>query len=210
MKPIGRDLFVQKGFTLVEVVLAFSIFALMATILYGAFFLGQRALEKTEVNFEKNQELRAFADLLGSYVRSSYPYRGSLQDATIYYDGGQEQMTFVSAYSMALGGRGMAKITLSWEQSRNGEGVLKLLEELPVRIGADVSQVGQRNGVTLQERIREFRLGYLDPQSQDQWEERWDAKERQGLPRAVRLSYRNAQDRYVRWIFPIMMNVLSP
>jgi len=210
MKPIGRDLFVQKGFTLVEVVLAFSIFALMATILYGAFFLGQRALEKTEVNFEKNQELRGFADLLGSYVRSSYPYRASLQDATIYYDGGQEQMTFVSAYSMALGGRGMAKITLSWEQSRNGEGVLKLLEELPVRIGADVSQVGQRNGVTLQERIREFRLGYLDPQSQDQWEERWDAKERQGLPRAVRLSYRNAQDRYVRWTFPIMMNVLSP
>lgn len=210
MKPLERDSLTQKGFTLVEVVLAISIFALMATILYGAFFLGQRALEKADVGFEKNQELRAFASLLESYVRSSYPYRVSAQDATIYYEGGQERLTFISAYSMALGGRGMAKISISWEPTRGGEGILKLSEELPVRVESNIGQAGQRNTVILHERLREFRLGYLDPQGEDKWEDRWDSKERQGLPRAVRLSYRNGANQYVRWTFPVMMNVLAP
>ena len=198
------------GFTLIEVVLALTIFALMGTILYGAFFLGHSAVEKTRGSFEKNQKLRAFGDFLGSYVRSAYPYRTSSQDSILYFEGEQDHLTFVSAYSLAMGGRGMAKVYVSLENTDRSGGTVRLEEGVPVRLNDDNGDIGQRNTMVLQEGAREFRLAYLDPQlEEEKWEERWNGKERQTLPRAVRVTYRTAADKEVRWIFPIMMSVLA-
>jgi general secretion pathway protein J len=195
----------NAGFTLIEVVLALTIFALMGAILYGALSLGQKAVERSQLSFEKNQQLRAFADLMGSYVRSSHPYRATPQDPAIYYEGEEEQLSFVSASSLALGGRGMALVRISWQ-----EGTLTLSEELPVRIGEEGGAGGQRNSVVLREGIKQLRFAYLDPQSDgEQWEERWDAAERKILPRAVRLSYRTEAGKEVRWTFPIMVSLLA-
>src|SRR3972149_1598601 len=101
----------NTGFTLIEVVLALTIFALMGAILYGAFSLGHSVVEKSQASFEKNQKLRSFGDLLESYIRSSYPYRTSLKDPSVYYEGEEDHLTFVSSFSLAMGGRGMAKTT---------------------------------------------------------------------------------------------------
>jgi len=200
----------NAGFTLIEVVLALTIFALMGAILYGALALAQKAVERSQVRFEKNQQMRAFADLMGSYVRSSHPYRATPQDPAIYYQGEEEQLSFVSASSLALGGRGMALVRISWQEGEGGEGALTLSEELPVRLGEEGGVGGQRNSVVLRERIKQLRFTYLDPQSDGgQWEERWDAAERKVLPRAVRLSYRTDAGKEVRWTFPIMVSLLA-
>ena len=201
----------QLGFTLLEVVLALTIFALMGGILYGAFSLSHRAVEKSKHAFEKNRKSRSFGDLVGSYVRSSYPYRGSQQDPNVFYEGEEEQLIFVSSFSLAMGGRGMAKIQLSWERTDEGLGSLRLEEVVPVRLGAKVSEEGIRSSVVLQEGVQDFRLAYLDPTNvEENWVERWDAKEKRLLPRAVRLSYRNAAGKDIRWVFPVMINVLAP
>jgi general secretion pathway protein J len=198
------------GFTLIEVVLALTIFALMGTILYGAFFLGHRALEKTQGSFEKNQKLRSFGDFLGSYIRSAYPYRTSSQDPTFYFEGEPDRLTFVSSYSLAMGGRGMAKVHVSLENTDGGEGTVRLEEGVPVRLTDENGDSGQRNSLVLQEGAREFRLAYLNPQLEEEiWEERWNGREQKTLPRAVRVTYRTAAEREVRWIFPIMINVLA-
>ena len=201
----------QRGFTLLEVVLALTIFALMGAILYGAFSLGHRAVEKSRRAFENNQRLRSFGDLLGSYVRSSYPYRASVQDPNVFYEGEEGSLTFVSAFSLAMGGRGMAKIHLSWEEADQGGGTLRLEEILPVRVTEEGAEGGIQNSLILQEGVQDFRLAYLDPMnSEETWADRWDAKEKRILPRAVRLSYRNAAGKDVRWVFPVMIAVLAP
>jgi len=200
----------NTGFTLVEVVLALTIFALMGAILYGAFSLGHNAVEKSQASFEKNQRLRSFADLLGGYIRSSYPYRATAQNPEIYYDGGEEQLSFVTASSLGMGGRGMALIRISWQEAEDGKGALTVSEELPVRLGEESGSGGQRNLVVLREGIRQLRFAYLDPQGEEEkWEESWDAKERKILPRAVRLSYRLEAGQEVRWTFPVMMSLLA-
>ena len=112
----------SRGFTLIEVVLALSIFAIMGAILYGAFSLSHRAVEKSQASFERNQKLRSFTDLLGSYIRSAYPYRQSAQDTTVFFDGQEDQLTFVSSLSLAMGGRGMSKIRIAWEGTEGGRG----------------------------------------------------------------------------------------
>ena len=200
----------SNGFTLIEVVLALSIFALMGAILYGAFSLSHTAVAKSDTNSTRNQKQRVIADLLGSYVRSSFPYRDSPQDQSVFFDGEIDRLTFISAYSQAMGGRGMVRISIVVDEDTNGRAALKLEESAPVRLNSDAGSGGQSHSVVMQENVREFRLAYLDPQTEDEnWEERWDGREKRILPRAVRLSYLNDSGKEVRWTFPVMMSVLA-
>jgi prepilin-type N-terminal cleavage/methylation domain-containing protein len=199
------------GFTLIEVVLALTIFALLGTILYGAFALSHTAVDKSQANALRSQKQRSVADLLGSYLRSAYPYRSSPQDQTVFFEGGSDRLTFVSAYSHGMGGRGMAKIYIGADGNVSAATALRLEEVTPVRFDAEEGPTGESHRMILAERIEGIRLAYLDPESEiETWEERWDGKERRTLPRAVRLSYRDAQGQEVRWTFPIMMHVLMP
>src|SRR5947208_2319856 len=110
MRTGSSPVFSTVGFTLIEVVLALTIFALMGRILYGAFFLGHRAVEKSQGSFESNQKLRSFGDLLGSYIRSTYPYRASPQDPTFFFEGEEDGLTFASSHSLGRRGSGRAKV----------------------------------------------------------------------------------------------------
>jgi general secretion pathway protein J len=198
------------GFTLIEVVLALSIFALMGAILYGAFSLSHTAVAKSDANSTRNQKQRVIADLLGSYIRSTFPYRDSPQDQSVFFDGESDSLTFVSAYSQAMGGRGMARISIVVDEATDGRAALKLEESAPVRLNSDADSSGQSHSVVMQENVREFRLAYLDPQAEEEnWQERWDGREKRILPRAVRLSYLNDSGKEVRWTFPVMMSVLA-
>ena len=203
----------QKGFTLIEVMLAMTIFALMGTVLYGAFSLSHSAVEKSQRSFENNQKLRAVDELLGSYIRSAYPYRPSPQDGALLFAGEEAELTFVSSFSLAMGGRGMAKVRLFWEGDEKRAGLLRLEEETPVRVLSEEGNEGHeglRNGLVVREGVKEFRITYLDPQSdEEKWEERWDAKERNTLPRAIRLHYLTKEGREVQWVFPVMMSLLA-
>ena len=127
----------QDGFTLVEVILAMTIFALMGTVLYGAFSLGHSAVERSQRSFAKNQKLRSVDETLGSYIRSAYPYRSSPQDSAIVFSGKQAELTFVSSFSLAMGGRGMAIVRLFWEGDDKRAGELRLEEETPVRVAGE-------------------------------------------------------------------------
>ena len=198
------------GFTLIEVVLAITIFALMGGVLYGAFSLGHTAVEKSEKSFDRSQKTRSVGDLLATYIRSGYPYHESIQDQTIFFEGERESLTFVSAYSHAMGGRGMATIAIEKEETDNGRARLRLSETAPVRVGAEASAGGQRSSLVIAEGVRDFQLAYLDAEGdRENWEESWDGTERRRLPRAVRLSFIDADGKEVRWVFPFMMAVLS-
>lgn len=198
------------GFTLLEVALALTIFALMGAIVYGAFSLSHAAVERSQGRFENNQRIRTFGDLLGSYIRSSFPYRVSPQDGRVFFIGEEEKLTFVSSFSLAMGGRGMGKVSIWLDGDETGGGVIRLEEEIPVRLNSETEQGGVRHSVALQERVREFRLAYLDPQTgAEEWQQEWDAQQRKVLPRAVRLTYTTAEGQEVRWVFPVMVSVLA-
>jgi type II secretory pathway component PulJ len=199
------------GFTLLEVVLAFTLFAVLGVILYGAFSVGHRAMEKTQVVFDANQKFRSAIDLLGSYVRSSLPYRSSPQDPEVFYTGDETQVEFVSSFSLAHGGRGIAKIRIYAENGQQNGQIIKLEEQVPVRLKQEKEGAAISNTLVLRERVSGFRLAYLDAQDErENWLERWDKNEHKGIPRAVRLSYRNENGREVQWTFPVMITVLAP
>src|SRR5262245_784128 len=133
-------------------ILAMTIFALMGTLLYGAFFLGHSAVEKSQRSLENNQKLRAVDELVGSYIRSAYPYRFSPQDAALLFAGEEAELTFVSSFSRAMGGRGMAKVHLFWQGDEKRPGVRRLEEEMPIRVQSEESneeQEGMEKGLVV-------------------------------------------------------------
>lgn len=202
---------VQVGFTLIEVSIAMTLLALLAALTYGAFYLGHRAMEKAQARSEESQRLRSAGDLLAGYIRSIHPYRSSPQRAEIFFSGKANHLTFVSALSVGMGGRGMSKVSIGVE----GDGAWNLVleEELPVRFEDNGAASGYKNRVVLRQGIRDLRIDYLyrDPSSGEaNWLEEWDGGERRSLPRAVRLSYRRERGDEVQWVFPIMMSVLVP
>lgn len=214
----------ERGFTLVELVIAFAIMALMLVVLYGSFYLSERAVAKAAARADESQSLRTREEILAGYIRSAFPYRVSARDASVYFIGTDRDVEFVSSLSTGLGGRGMSRVKISSDLSNSGA-ALWLDEEMPVRVGDKGSGGGgYRNNVLLAEGLRELRFEYLDPgtdQQQNQqlmsrpqlaenWVDQWDGKDKRALPRAVRLVFRGDRGEEVRWTFPIMIRVLAP
>ena len=211
MKSQISNLRSRNGFTLIELTIAMTLLALIVVTLYGAFYLSQRAVEKSQSRSEESQRLRAAGDLLAGYIRSAYPFRDSRQNQSIRFSGQGDRLAFVSALSSGMGGRGMSEITISWEGEEGGTGLLTLEEKIPLRSEGQEEGAGYRNSVIVGQGIRELRIEYLDPQGEEEhWVDQWDGKERKALPRAVRLNYLGEKGEEVRWSFPIMMSVLAP
>lgn len=194
----------QGAFTLVELTVSLALLAIMATILYGSFYLGHRAAEKAEARMEDSQRRRSVGDLLGGYIRSAHPYRSSPRDPVVLFFGEREKLTFVSTLSVEMGGRGMSKISLYRGKDPRGRSVFVLEEEMPVW-GA-----GYRSRLILRTGVEELGFEYLDQSAGDRWLSEWDGARRRMLPQAVRVSLSSHDGTRDRWVFPIMVRALTP
>jgi hypothetical protein len=183
-------------------------------ILYGSFFLSERAAAKAQARADVSQSLRTFEEVLGGYIRSAYPYRSNPRDPAVYFAGDDRSVEFISSLSTGLGGRGMSRVRISAELEGSRGATLILEEEMPVRVGDKATGGGYRNNILLAQGLSGLRFEYLDPGTDPQkpeetWVDEWDGKQKRVLPRAVRLVYQGERGD-VRWTFPVMMRVLAP
>lgn len=203
----------QAGFTLLEAAIAMTLLVLITTVLYSGFYLSHRAVESWQVHAEESQRLRSAEDFLGSYVRSAYPYRLKPRDRAVVFSGEESRLTFVSAISAGMGGRGLAKISLYWESDQDGTGLLALEEEIPMRWESESldHSAGYRNKMVLRQGVESLRFRYLESQGEEErWVEEWDGEERRALPRAIRISLEDEGGKEIEWLFPIMISILTP
>jgi len=209
---VGRG---ERGFTLIEMTIAMTLLAVMVGVLYGSFYLSDRAVAKAQARADLSQSQRTREEILAGYIRSAFPYRLSPRDAAVYFIGSDRDVEFISSLSTGLGGRGMSRVRISSDLSGGGA-ALVLDEEMPVRVGDKGSGGGgYRNNILLAEGLRGLRFEYLDPGEdprnfEENWVNEWDGKQKRALPRAVRLVYRGDRGEEVRWTFPIMIRVLAP
>ena len=85
------------GFTLLEVVLSLVIFSFITLMVYGAFFVGHRAVLKGERDADENQRMRVAEDVLGREVRSAVRYIAKHKDESAPYFLGQSKRAAVPA-----------------------------------------------------------------------------------------------------------------
>jgi prepilin-type N-terminal cleavage/methylation domain-containing protein len=184
----------RAGFTLLEVILAMTSLAMLTAIIYAAFHLGTRAVERGQAAVVTAQRLRAASDVLIRQVKSVDPYCSrNVEDGEYpYFFGNDHSMTFITAAGL-LGGGGLVRVC--WVIRDNPPG-LELTESpafSPDTLGKDDdSDDCSGPHTTVIDGFRRAKFQYLYRESNEskedqEWRRSWDARDDGILPAAVQV-----------------------
>jgi general secretion pathway protein J len=174
----------ERGFTLLELLIALSIVGALLAILLGGLRVGLAAWRQGEDRAEAHQHLRSLVALLSRSVAGTFPYRTAPQPGAtpvVQFQGEERRLAFVTlsppfplaasivftavAFAHEAGEhRGLAV------REKALPNVDPFVGETPVFVDAAVTQLT----------FRYLRLG-------GEWEERWDGAAEGDLPQAVEI-----------------------
>ena len=172
-----------RGFTLIEVLLALSILAVVVLLAATALRVGLRAWDAGQRRVGLQQENRALVELVSDALAGASPYQGRLgqnPDRVALFQGEPEEVRFVTnAPPLALE-TAVAPYHAVVLGRREGD-TLRLIERLVPN--DDPFAPGTER--VLSRSVTHFTLAYRD--GSGAWQERWDGREAGGLPTAVRV-----------------------
>lgn len=184
--PVRSGPFTDRGFTLIEIVLALSTLAVVVLLATAALRIGLRAWEAGQRRADLQQESRALVELVGEALAGATPYRGRVSlspERVVLFEGEPEEVRFVtSAPPLTL--EAPAAPFHAVVLGRKGDDALRLVERL-VPAEEPFAPGPER---VLSRSVTRFTLAYRDEAGA--WQERWDANEAGGLPTAVRFELR--------------------
>ncbi len=168
----------QSGFTLVELMISFSLLALVMLIIGNGFRLGLDAWDKGEVETVYNQRLRVLSGMLSQQIKSAYPYKiEDEEEKLVVFKGEKDSLLFVTTLTDA------AKGGFKWIRYSVKDGVLLYKEGILPDKEFENKLTG--NEEVVDSEIGEIELSYFKGGEDDEWNESWDYGET--LPAAVKV-----------------------
>jgi general secretion pathway protein J len=177
----------ERGFTLIELVLALSIVALMMTILFGGLRVGLRAWQRGEERAETLEHARSMTQLLEHALAGAYPFQGQVDQNSqvqVLFQGEADKVTFVTTsppipFSSPLA---FTAITLSMEAGA-APGLAIREKALP---NFDPFEAVAPS--LIDPSITAVRFRYLRDPDGGSWEETWDGADERAVPRAIEVT----------------------
>lgn len=171
-----------KGFTLLELLLALGIVALLLVIVSGGLRVGLTAWQRGEERTAKLDRARSLVVLLEHGLAGTFPYRATTEtgaEPRILFDGRPDHLTFATlSPPLPMGPTAFSAVRLSAD-----DGGLALRQQvLPNRIVLDRLDPMLVDAHTTAIR---FRYLGLDPEA---WQDAWDITKEETLPRAVEIT----------------------
>jgi general secretion pathway protein J len=176
----------QRGFTLIEVVIALSIVGALLVIMFGGLRVGLGAWSRGEERAELLEHERNVDQLLDRAVTGSYLYRpetGPENKPGILFQGDPDRLAFVTVAPPVPASVPIAftAVTLSLETGDH-PGLTIRQKALP---NADPFE--SVPPVIVDPAVTALRFRYLR-EAGAEWEESWDATKEKGLPLAVEVT----------------------
>jgi general secretion pathway protein J len=177
----------ERGFTLIELVLALSIVAVMVTILFGGLRLGLRAWQRGEERADLLEHARSMSQFLEQSLSGAYPFRAPVEQgsqAVVLFQGESEKVSFVTMSAPVPVGPGIVftATTLSLD-SGTAPGLAIRQKALP-----NFDPFEQVTPSMIDSTVTGIRFRYLRDTDGGSWEETWDAAEERALPRAIEVT----------------------
>ena len=180
---IGKS---RSGFTLIEVMLAVSILAMVIAVISTTFRIGINAWEKGENKIKSLQTKRALNALIYREIKSVYPYTitPSELDTHIKYNaffGESDSLKFVSHASTTGRSTGLSLIEM-WTEEDKGlfigerEAIVSNLSDLN-----DIDLRDEDTAVSVCREIKEISFRYFERKNKDEegeWQENWDPEDK--------------------------------
>ncbi|MEI9477238.1 MAG: prepilin-type N-terminal cleavage/methylation domain-containing protein [Deltaproteobacteria bacterium] len=188
-----------SGFTLLELIVTFTILSLVVVMILGALRLGSASWERGEERVEKVQKKRIVFELLSQQMKSSFPYRIKSQKAEadfLAFLGERTSLRFVSAFSIrARKQEGLVFVIYKVEEEGASGKTLKVYEKRVLNKNFLEETPDEEQFLTLTDGLSDLSFEYFDEgpaegrgkHASGEWVESWDTKEKKALPSQVKI-----------------------
>ncbi|MDA2933886.1 GspJ family type II secretion system protein [Acidobacteria bacterium AH-259-D05] len=212
LTAVSCQLSASPGFTLLELIIAFSILGLMATVIFSSFRLSLNSYQKSQERLEVEARKRVLQDQIKRQIGSLYPVRPSasfidIQNADtqgqqlpafsripLFY-GTPDSVTFASVAPLMLQENpGLTIVRYGLAQDEFGNYFVGAMEARYLGLESFMSMVNSPGGepLPLIEQVVDLQFQYYgyDAQSETyQWFDSWVGEEMLAVPRAIRIDY---------------------
>lgn len=174
-----------KGFTLVEVLVAISVSALLIALAYGSVLIGQRSANTLFLEAEKFETMQTGWHFLADALRRAIPFASEQETEEMTgFQGADDGVSFVADLPAGAIPGGPTKLALTVEEQ---EGQRQLILRLAPALYGDQSCMRPcGHEATLVERLDKIEIEYLGKEeSEVSWHKEW--KEQDYLPNLVRI-----------------------
>ena len=182
----------QRGFTVVEMLVAIAVAGLLVSLVYGAIRVGQRSVSALDSRVQQSELMR----IGWQFIHSAIAHAGPAVDPArpqnrTGFEGTPDRLVFVANMPSYVGIEGPARITLG-RAAKTGADQLLLTRE---RLDEESTATGaaQIEQAVLVERLDELRIEYfgqLERGVLPSWQSLWSNPRR--LPNLIRIHIRPA------------------
>jgi prepilin-type N-terminal cleavage/methylation domain-containing protein len=190
----------ELGFTLLEMVIAVTLVAMMAVALWGIFRLSINSWKRGTDAIDVNQRNRSILDLVKKQMSSIYGTftpidpQNPVQPYPIF-TGGENSVQFVSLCSLRFNDNpGLTFVSYDVDQDRQGNYALTERETryLGDNPGRDsIFDRKEDTSVTIFDNLTSFSFEYFDPGTRElpaQWVRGWDSRDAGRMPAAISMT----------------------
>lgn len=177
-----------RGFTLLEVIVAVTIFSLVILLLFAGYRLGIRGWESGQRMHDAISELRLAGDFMHKYASQAFPLAVSQNNSwRLWFEGESQRLEFITAMPQHLGEGGVYAMALTVEETEEGSSLMVARRLLHPEVAAGRPGVDDPPRVLLKD-LESARFEYYGARGEREeasWHRRWVNEQR--LPFLVRL-----------------------
>ena len=180
-----------EGFTLVELLVAITLIALLTIGLYQAFGIGTRAASTVSTNIDRPAQIALAYDFMRRASTGAEPLPAGTDpsQAAINFDGESQTLSFVALPPAYLAIGGFQRLHLGLEPGKDGARLIVAWEG--VARGPIAPQPEMLQPSVLIDQVRNVAFAYFGvpgPKQKAAWLDRWS--ERDALPQLIRMRLR--------------------
>lgn len=180
----------MHGLTLVEILVALTLFCLVLTMIFSGLHSSAKSWEKSEAQIAENDSRRLDLGFVRKELAQAVPlvlFDG--KDNPVLFEGDHDAIQFISDLPGHRGGGGLYVISLNISQTDHNKNLI--LGYRPVTTGIDLNHPensGEEKNVSILEDISSLEFSYFgskDNRTDPAWSDEWRVKQR--LPELVRI-----------------------
>jgi len=180
----------NKGFTLIELVIALTLSVVIIVILMAAMRLTYKSQEKGAERIEVDQKIRVMGDRITWLLRGASPFfinKTADRDQKLYFEGESEKIGFVTASVDSYGKGPEDAAGPKWVSVFVDSEGLKVREK--VFFLEDVFDDDGGRVYLLDPEVKKLEFEYYDipeDETEGDWVSEWDSDEKEYIPAAVK------------------------